>query len=341
MHDIRLSEALGLMTLRGLHGLGPVTIGKLLGRFETFGALMDASQDDCKGTLNARQYAGLRQAGAVATAHEAALRERDRAVRDGIEILTPTCPGYPERLAGIPERPMLLYALGDLASTQRSVACVGTRHPTAFGRAVTERFVACLADGRWTVVSGLAEGIDDIAHEAALLHDIPTVAVIACGMDMLHDQRQRRLAERILDAGGALVSEQAFGTPVDKGPLIRRNRIQSGLSAGTVVLQATRSGGTMQTARYALIQGRPLFAPVPPPKLAHEEASAGLVLLTSGTGPDLVAAIEARDPFASMMAERFPDGPVATAIRSRDDYPAVLERLEQELGADLAATPAL
>jgi DNA processing protein len=339
VQDIRLTEALGLMTLRGLHGLGPVTIGKVLDRFETIGALMDASQHDCKGTLNARQYANLRENGAVPAAYEAARRERERADRDGIQILTPRCPGYPERLAAVPERPMLLYVLGDLATTQRSVACVGTRYPTAFGKAVTERFVACLADGQWTVVSGLAEGIDDIAHEAALLHETPTVAVIACGMDMLYEERQRRLATRILDAGGAIVSEQPFGTAPEAGHLIRRNRIQSGLSAGVVVLQAKRDGGTMQTARYALIQGRPLFAPVPPERLAHEDASAGLILLTSGTGPDLVAALGAREPFAGMMAERFPDGPVAAAIRSRDDYPLVLERLEQEVGPSPAPVP--
>ena len=339
MHEIRLNEALGLMVLRGLHGLGPVTIGKVLDRFETLGSLMDAGKDACKGVLNARQFENIHQAHAVAAAHDAARRELDRADREGISVLTPHCPGYPERLAGIPDRPMLLYVRGDLAQTQRSVACVGTRNPSPFGKAVTERFVASLADGGWAVVSGLAVGIDTIAHEAALAHGLPTVAVIACGMDGLHDEHQRQLARRILDAGGALVCEQPFGTPAEPQHLIRRNRIQSGLSAGVVVMQAKRDGGTMQTARYALLQGRPLFAPMPPERFAHEEASQGLLLLTTGTGPELAMALGSREPFAGMMVERYRDRPVAIPIRGREDYPVVIERLEQESSPSAAPAP--
>jgi DNA processing protein len=339
VHDVRLNDAIGLMVLRGLHGFGPVAVAKAIDRFDTIGALVEASQAECKGTLNSAQFAKLHERDALLAAHDAARREMDRAAKLGIVILTANDPGYPERLAAIPERPALLYVRGNLAAADRSVACVGTRFPTKFGRVVTERFVSCLADNGWGVVSGLADGIDHIAHEAALLNDLPTVAAIGAGHDML-DDRQTHLAERILEAGGAIVGEQPFGTVPDAGPLIRRNRIQSGLSAGVVVLQAKSSSGTMQTARYALIQGRPLFAPVPPPALAHEEVNQGLTLLTSGTGPELVAAIGATGPFAKMMAEQYADRPVASPIRSREDYPAVMERFEAELGQGLSAAPA-
>ena len=205
------------------------------------------------------------------------------------------------------------------------------------GEEVTRRLGCYLADNGWAIVSGLARGIDHVAHETALAHDARTVAVLGSGLDALASERQRDLLQRILDAGGAAVTEQPFGREADPGSLIKRNRIQSGLALATFVMQSKRTSGTMQTARYTLMQDRALYVPVPPGAHAVEEVSQGNLMLAYGTGPDLAEAIGAKNSFVDLVRERWSDRPPASPIANRNDYARVLAELEARLGAAPAA----
>lgn len=328
MLDTPLTDPLGVMTVMAMRGVGVATAEKALARFGSLRELHDSSPESCKGVLTAPQAAAFRDMHRLEEAHAAALAERDRAEECGAMLLTPWDEGYPERLRGIPERPLVLYAMGDLSGAERAVACVGTREPNKFGETVCRRMTAMLADGGYAIVSGLARGIDHDAHEVALERRVPTLAVLGCGLDGLSTERQRGLAQRILDAGGALLTEQPFGREAEPGTLIRRNRIQSGISLATFVMQSKPDGGTMQTVRYSLMQGRPVYAPMPSGLHARDEANAGLMLLLTGTGPDLAAAIGAKGSFVDFVAEHWSDRPPATAISGTADYVRVLAELE-------------
>jgi DNA processing protein len=187
---------------------------------------------------------------------------------------------FPDALRAIPAAPAVLYVRGevDALRSERAVAVVGTREPSQFGETATEAFTETFADGGYAVVSGLALGVDSIAHQVALRVGVPTVAILGCGIDLVHPRSNTRLAEEIVAAGGALVSEQPLGAAVSPGALIARNRLQTGLSAVVCVMQSAVRGGTMHTARFALAQSRPVLCPGP---IGQHPKNAGLRLLTA------------------------------------------------------------
>ncbi len=168
---------------------------------------------------------------------------------------------YPPLLRAIDCPPPLLFVDGDVTLlNQRQIAVVGSRQPTPQGLASAQRFGGDLANAEYVVTSGLAIGIDGAAHSGAL--SVPTgrtVAALASGVDNIYPQRHNRLAADIAEQG-ALVSEFALGTPPRAGHFPRRNRIISGLSLGTLVVEAAVASGSLVTARYALEQGREVFA---------------------------------------------------------------------------------
>lgn len=242
--------------------------------------------------------------------------------------LTPTDPEYPSWLRRIQDRPPVVYVRGQLPPDRRCVACVGTRQPSTFGKLAAHGISRFLAAHGWSIVSGLAIGVDTLCHEGALEAGGHTVAVLANGLDSVYPRQNTALAERILAAGGALLSEQPHGTPALPKHLFRRNRIQSGMSAGTVVMQTDIVGGTMHTARYTLLQGRLLFAALPQGAHAEEPKSRGLVALTQRTGADLSGLFEAKDAYAKLLARKFADQPVALPLAGREDYAKLLDDLE-------------
>lgn len=172
---------------------------------------------------------------------------------------------YLQRLFSIAQMPKILYAKGILPEREvATVAVVGTRSPTPYGKQVAFDFAYRLAREGIVIVSGLAYGIDRVAHEAALEAGGTTIAVLAHGLDTIYPSRHQTLAKRILDNRGALISEYPVGTPAQKHRFLERNGIVSGLADALVVIEAGERSGTSVTVMHALEQGKEVFA-VPGP----------------------------------------------------------------------------
>lgn len=218
--------------------------------------------------LFAASAAELRHAGLEGEALDAVLApdwaavDADQAWLDdsGATLLTCNSPDWPPLLSEIPGAPPALFVRGD-ASLLRypQLAMVGSRNPTAGGRDTARDFARYLARAGLTITSGLALGIDGVSHEGALEAGGTTVAVCGTGLDRIYPARHRELAHRI-EAEGALVSEFPPGTPPRRANFPQRNRIISALSLGTLVVEAARESGSLITARFALEQGREVFA---------------------------------------------------------------------------------
>lgn len=183
------------------------------------------------------------------------------AAREGNHILSLASPGYPSLLREIPDPPPLLFVHGDGGRLlDMQLAMVGSRNPTPSGRETAQAFAAHLAGAGLTITSGLALGIDTACHQGALDAGGCTVAVMGTSLDRVYPARNRELAYAIAAAGGALVSEFPIGTPPQPENFPRRNRIISGLSMGTLVIEAALRSGSLTTARHAVEQGREVFA---------------------------------------------------------------------------------
>lgn len=186
-----------------------------------------------------------------------------------IDTLTLDDPRYPRRLKEIPDPPRLLYVKAkwglDSNDLARTIAVVGTRHMTKYGAEVTRKLVSELVANGFTICSGMANGVDTVAHETAIACGGKTIAVLGCGIDIIWPPSNARLYTRIGEEGfGAVVSEMPMGIRPNKERFKTRNRIISGLSLGVVVTEGAENSGALITARYAAEQGREVFA-VPGP----------------------------------------------------------------------------
>jgi DNA processing protein len=205
----------------------------------------------------------------------------------GIQILTWEDESYPTRLNEIDQPPPVLYVRGTLTSEDAwAVAVVGTRRISAYGRQVAEELAAYLANNGVTVISGLARGVDATAHLSALKAGGRTIAVLGCGVDRIYPPEHAQLAARII-ASGALLSDYAPGTPPDAANFPPRNRIISGMSMATVVVEAGETSGALITAQFAVDQGREVFA-VPGNILAAQSKGTNR-LIAQGAHPLLSA----------------------------------------------------
>ena len=186
-----------------------------------------------------------------------------------IKILTWEDPDYPDKLMNIDQPPPVIYIRGSIKPEDRwAVAIVGTRRVTSYGRQVTEQVSTYLARNGLTVVSGLARGVDGVAHQTTLANNGRTIAVLGSGIDQIYPPEHRQLAEKIIE-NGAVISDYHPGTPPDAGNFPPRNRIISGLSLATVVVEAGETSGALITATFAAEQGREVFA-VPGPIYAPQ-----------------------------------------------------------------------
>lgn len=170
--------------------------------------------------------------------------------------------GYPAELLAIADPPLMLQVQGrpDVLRHPVRLAIVGSRHPTPQGQDNARQFARALGETGVCIVSGLAQGVDGAAHEGALDAGAPTIAVVGTGLDRVYPRQHAALARRIAAAGGAIVSEYPLGTPPLAPHFPQRNRIISGLSQGTLVVEAALQSGSLITARTAVEQGREVFA---------------------------------------------------------------------------------
>lgn len=192
---------------------------------------------------------------------ELADEELGKVAEAGARILAIGDPEYPQRLMEIYDPPLALRVRGDVATLSApGVAMVGTRHPTPYGIGMSERLSCDLAARGLIILSGLARGVDSAAHRGAVRAKGRTVAVFGTGVDVIYPRENRKLADEILDLGGALVSEFPMGTFPAPQNFPIRNRIISGMSVGVLVVEAGEYSGTRITARCALEQCREVFA---------------------------------------------------------------------------------
>lgn len=174
-----------------------------------------------------------------------------------IEILSPSDPGYPPGLCDL-EEPPPIHVIGEFPPGP-SVAVVGTRRCTAYGLGLAESFGGVLAKAGWVTVSGLARGIDAASHRGCLDAGGMAVAVLGSGADVCYPAENRRLYDRIIANGGAIVSEYPPGTPPDRWRFPARNRLIAAMSGAVVVVEAAETGGALITARLAAEIGRSVF----------------------------------------------------------------------------------
>jgi DNA processing protein len=206
--------------------------------------------------------------------------ELEKLNRLGVTVLTWDNVHYPGLLKNTADPPPVLYVRGTLKPEDDwSVAVVGTRRATTYGRECTHEIVTGLAESGVTVVSGLAYGIDTEAHVAAINAGGRTIAVLGCGVDIIYPAENRKLAQRIIE-NGAIVSEYPLGTNPDSGNFPRRNRIISGLSLGVLVVEGAIQSGARITTDYALEQGRDVFA-IPGP-IMRKSSSGPNYLIQNG-----------------------------------------------------------
>jgi DNA processing protein len=199
-------------------------------------------------------------------------REMDRLEALGVRVLTVFDAEYPLRLKEIFTAPVILYVRGELRKAdEQSVGVVGTRSPTVYGKELASRIVPQLVGAGLTVVSGLARGIDTIAHTGAIHAGGRTIAVLGCGIDVVYPTENRALFARVPDHG-AIITEYPLGTKPDAFNFPARNRIISGLTLGSIIVEAQERSGALITADFALEQNREVFAF---PGRATDRGSAG------------------------------------------------------------------
>ena len=208
--------------------------------------------------------------------------------KKSIQVLTLEDSDYPEQLSQISDPPICLYVIGNMkilsnknnmtgktaavletspsgtAAVKNIFAIVGTRKPTSYGLQITEQFAGELAQYGFTIVSGMALGIDSVSHWAAINNNGKTIAVLGCGVDIVYPPSNKALYQKIVETGGAVISEFPPGRTVLKGLFVARNRLISGLSCGVLVVEGAKDSGSLITARYAAEQGRDVFAPPSP-----------------------------------------------------------------------------
>jgi DNA processing protein len=244
--------------LNMINGVGALRAKKLLERFGSFEGIFSASS----GELEKVEGIGRELAGRIRNWRETVdvEKEFELAKKYGVKMITLDDEEYPSRLKEIYDPPVVLYVKGEISQNDgKAIAVVGTRRPSFYGRMITEDLSKKLAMRGFTIVSGMARGVDSAAHRGALAVKGRTIAVLGCGVDVVYPPENAKLMKEIA-VSGAVISEFPFGMKPDRGNFPRRNRIISGLSLGVIVVEAAKSSGSLITANFALEQGREVFA---------------------------------------------------------------------------------
>ncbi|WP_026782985.1 DNA-processing protein DprA [Pleomorphomonas koreensis] len=286
MVELSDSQRVSWLRLIRSENVGPATFRSLINHFGSAGAALDA-------------LPGLARRGgssgriAIPSVTEAET-EIARTIAHGAQLVAMSEPCYPAYLREIAAPPPLVAVRGGSPElfARPTVAIVGSRNASVVGHKMAERIGRGLGEAGFVVVSGLARGIDGAAHRAAL--DSGTVAVIAGGIDHVYPEEHRPLIEEIVGRGGAILTEMPFGWVPRAKDFPRRNRIVSGMSLGVVVVEAAARSGTLHTARFALDQGREVFAVPGSPLDPRAEGTNRLIrdgATLTGSAADVVAVL--------------------------------------------------
>ena len=268
-----------------------------------------------------RVVPGLRDKLAAVRQGAAFAQECERLEANWAHLVTFADAAYPDLLRWLPDPPPVLYVRGELLpEDQLAMAVVGSRRPSHYGQLMAKRFGTELAEHGFTVVSGLARGIDSLAHQGALQAGGRTIAVLGCGVNRIYPAEHRRLYDAVRDQG-AVVSEFAFDTKPDRWNFPRRNRIISGLSLGVLVVEASDRSGSLHTAHHAVEQGREVFAV---PGRIDVESSRGTHRLIQG-GAKLITGV-------GDILDELPDAVRTAALQQH----AAAQALVKEAPADLS-----
>lgn len=263
MSSDQLERISFLKFLLSIEGIGPQKIFSILTKFNNLESFQNSSPksllsiEGISNTLYQRITSSKKKINEI---KEAAIEELNRLEKLKAKATTFWDEDYPAMLKEIYSPPIIIYTLGSFsAEDYNSIAIVGTREPTLYGKVQAERFSSLLAERKVTIISGLARGIDSAAHNGALKSGGRTIAVTGSGLDIIYPPENKKLYNQIIE-NGLIISEYPLGTKPDAQNFPKRNRIISGLSLGTLIIETRLNGGAMQTAAYALDQGREVFA---------------------------------------------------------------------------------
>ncbi|MEZ4563939.1 MAG: DNA-processing protein DprA [Thermomicrobiales bacterium] len=301
-------EAAYWAAFSGVRFIGPARVARLRSRFLALSEAWTAPLESMRLVLEPRALSEL----AAARRTIEPERRMEELRQRGIRIVHAEHPEYPQLLAEASGRPTVLYVRGCLTSDDaQCVGIVGTRRSTLYGRNMTERIARDLAASAVTVVSGLARGIDAVAHQTALESGGRTVAVLGSGVDVIYPAEHRRLAERILEHG-AVISEQPPGARPEAPNFPARNRIISGMSLGVVVIEAPARSGALITASFAADQGREVF--VVPGNVGNATSEGTNQLLRDGArivrdGADILADLNIGSGSPAQLTLQLPASP--------------------------------
>jgi DNA processing protein len=244
--------------------------------------------------------------------------------RMGVYLLGLDDPAYPHLLLQIPDPPVLLWVKGELSALNKlGIAVIGTRQPSNYGRTMAATLTSQLCEAGLSIVSGLAYGIDAIAHDTAVKSQGITIGVLGSGIDRIYPSEHRPLANRMVEAGGCIISEFPPGTKPDAGNFPVRNRVVSGLTLGTLVIETKGEGGSMITARLALDQNREVFAV---PHRVGDTHGEGCNMLIQMAGAKLVAsAKDVISDFGGRFNWQPTDTPIQTQLELEPKPPGWME----------------
>ncbi len=263
MGKLNFDELVDLFLLLSVDRIGPAKIRNLLAKFKKLHNILSASTQELIETegISKELASRIRK---IATQKDSTIKflEQELTTLDkmGGKVITAWDEEFPPLLKKIYDPPLILYTLGDFDENDKySIAVVGTRQPTNYGKIQTERFVADLVEQNITIVSGMARGIDSVAHVSALKNNGRTIAIVGSGLDIIYPAENKKLFYDIRDHG-VVMSEFPLGTIPNAENFPKRNRIIAGQSLGTLVVETAATGGAMQTADLAFDQNREVFA---------------------------------------------------------------------------------
>jgi DNA processing protein len=331
----------------GFHLIPNIGAARIARLIEVFGNLRTAWEADLAAFLDA----GINEkaANALVTRRDAINLEREweKVISAGVHVLTLTDEHYPRMLREIPSPPPVIYIKGEIRDEdETSIGVVGTRRVTRYGKEMTRRLSSGLANAGVAIVSGLARGVDGIAHAEAVEAGGRTLAVLGSGVDQLYPPEHRKLSERIIEQG-ALVSEFPIGTRPEARNFPIRNRLISGLSLGVLVVEAPRKSGALITSSFAADQGRTVFAV---PGSALSSASEGThQLLRDGAAlaadvDDILGELNLQRRHAAMETRRLlPDasGDERVVLQTLEGDPKHIDDIAIDTGINISQLSAL